>query len=178
MEKNNKILKQFEIWSAVFTIIFGTLLHFAFEWSGGFKPLALIAAVNESTWEHLKLAFWPAFTFSVIAYFTFAKKQPNFCLAQAKKLFLMPVLIVIIFYASQLLMGDSLIVDIINFMVSVIIGHIVAYKLETAKKIWGMKILSSILIGLLLIAFSLFTYFPPKNFLFKDPVYGGYGIEK
>jgi hypothetical protein len=35
------------------------LLHFAFGWSGRWLPLALVAPVNESVWEHLKMAYWP-----------------------------------------------------------------------------------------------------------------------
>ena len=169
-------LKKFEILSAVATIIVGSLFHFVFAWSGDWHPLALIVAVNESTWEHLKLAFWPAFIFATIAYSTFARKDPSFCLAQAVKLLLMPLLIIVIFYSSKLLMVESLVVDILNFMVSVIIGHIVAYKIEAMKKLWELKTVSAIVIVLLLLVFSLFTYYPPKNFLFLDPVSGGYGI--
>jgi hypothetical protein len=52
----NSILK-WEIIGIVFIVLAGGLLHFVFEWSGSWRPLAIIAAVNESTWEHLKLAF-------------------------------------------------------------------------------------------------------------------------
>ena len=48
-----------ELASAAFMVLAGSGLHFAFDWSAGWPPLALIAAVNESIWEHLKLAFWP-----------------------------------------------------------------------------------------------------------------------
>ncbi|MEM4188473.1 MAG: DUF6512 family protein, partial [Candidatus Hadarchaeum sp.] len=62
----NKKLFYWTIAGTFFIIFFGSFLHFAFELSGNFRPLALIAAVNESTWEHLKLAFWPAFIFYAI----------------------------------------------------------------------------------------------------------------
>ena len=40
------------------TALAGTLLHFLYDWLP--NPLtALIAPVNESVWEHLKLLFWP-----------------------------------------------------------------------------------------------------------------------
>lgn len=39
-----------------FIVILGSLLHFAFAWSGYWIPVALVAAVNESAWEQLKLA--------------------------------------------------------------------------------------------------------------------------
>jgi len=90
----------------------------------------------------------------------------------------MPVFIILVFYASLATVGDFFLIDIANFIVAVILGHILAYRLETARKVWGFKTISAMMTVLLLLAFSLFTYFPPKNFLFKDPVLGGYGIEK
>ena len=45
----------------------GTLAHFAYEWSGKQLLAGAFCAVNESTWEHMKLLFFPAllFTFSL-----------------------------------------------------------------------------------------------------------------
>jgi hypothetical protein len=175
----NKV-KKFEIWSAVFTIIVGSLLHFVFAWSGEWKPLAIFAAVNESTWEHLKLAFWPALLMSIVGWRLIAKEgltvRKNFCFAQMKKLFMMPFLIVILFYGWRYFFEDNFVYDISIFMVAVIAGHYTAYKLETGKVIWGMKKFAFAAITLLTIIFTLFTFFPPKFFLFHDPVSGGYGI--
>lgn len=169
-------VKKFEIFSCLGTIVFGSLLHFVYDWSGQFKPLALIAAVNESTWEHLKLAFWPAFIFALIAYFVFGKDQRNFCLAQLKKLYLMPLIIIGLFYSWLAFFPDNFIYDISIFVIAVIAGHVVSYYLEKSNKNWGLKTLSCILILLLLLAFSLFTFYPPHNFLFHDPISGGYGL--
>ena len=37
----------------------GTLLHFLYDWTGGSILTAPFSGVNESTWEHMKLLFWP-----------------------------------------------------------------------------------------------------------------------
>ena len=50
----------------LFTISAGTALHFLFDWSGRLIPAALIAPVNESVWEHLKLLFFPFLLFSAL----------------------------------------------------------------------------------------------------------------
>ena len=58
MNRKAKLL----IWeiACIFWIAFaGALLHFAFELSDYWKPMAFIAAVNESVWEHQKMFFWP-----------------------------------------------------------------------------------------------------------------------
>ena len=39
--------------------VLGTLLHFVYGWSSSNMLVGLFAAVNESTWEHMKLAFYP-----------------------------------------------------------------------------------------------------------------------
>lgn len=39
--------------------ILGVLLHFTYDWSGQNRLVGYFSAVNESTWEHLKLLFFP-----------------------------------------------------------------------------------------------------------------------
>ena len=58
MKNQSKIFK-FEVFSIIFVFILGTLLHFAFEWSNQNALIGTFSAVNESTWEHLKLLFFP-----------------------------------------------------------------------------------------------------------------------
>ena len=162
---------------ALFTILFGAFLHFAFELSGGFAPVALIAAVNESTWEHLKLAFWPALIFSLIELKFLSKSVNNFAVAKTVSLYVMPVAIIVMFYGYTMLLEDSFIADILIFMISVVIGYIVSYKLLTAKKFpESWKKYTLIALAVIILMFSLLTYFAPQFFLFQDPVSGGYGI--
>ena len=52
-------LLHWEIAGFVVTGAAGPLLHFAYAWSGENSLIAAFAAVNESTWEHMKLLFVP-----------------------------------------------------------------------------------------------------------------------
>ena len=52
-------LRRWEIVGFIATGLFGTLLHFVYEWTGGNRVIAVFSAVNESTWEHMKLLFIP-----------------------------------------------------------------------------------------------------------------------
>ena len=47
------------------TVFLGSLLHFVYGWSGGSRWAALFGSVNESTFEHMKLFFFPAFAFAL-----------------------------------------------------------------------------------------------------------------
>ena len=60
-----------EIAGSVIISLSGSLLHFAFDVLGTWPPVALFAAVNESVWEHLKLAFWPSLTYALIEWRVF-----------------------------------------------------------------------------------------------------------
>ena len=50
-----KRLLRWELIGFAFTGAVGTLLHFVYEWTGGDPLIAAFCAVNESTWEHMKL---------------------------------------------------------------------------------------------------------------------------
>lgn len=159
-------------------IIAGSMLHFVFEWTGEWMPAALIAAVNESTWEHLKLAFWPMLVFALIAYLLMKGKVGHYWGPVAIGLFIAPAIITGLFYGYQWIIGgDSLAYDIGIFIVAVIVGFIASYKLMYANCCTRVKSIGAyVLLAMLIAAFSLFTYFPPKSFLFEDPITGGYGI--
>lgn len=55
-----------------FVLVLGTLSHFFFDWSGENRLVGIFAAVNESTWEHLKLLFFPALLFWVLEWILLA----------------------------------------------------------------------------------------------------------
>ena len=53
----------------LFTAVLGTFLHFFFDLTGGSVVAALISAVNESIFEHMKLIYYPMLLFALL--------QPN-----------------------------------------------------------------------------------------------------
>jgi len=173
-----KTIRNSHIVGAIFTILIGGLLHFTFELSGYWRPLVLISAVNESTWEHLKLAFWPALIFTIIEFFIYGKRTKNFLFGKTLSLYLMPVLISVIFWTYTRIFKDALVWDLLDFAVSVIIGYIISYYIMISKKYYrAWKYLSIILILTIIAAFSLLTYFPIFKYpLFQDPISGGFGI--
>lgn len=167
-----------ELFGVIFISVIGTLLHFTYGWSNEFKPLALISAVNESTWEHLKIAFWPALIYSIFEYEHVSNSTNNFLVAKAACLLVIPLSIIIMFYTYTKILGHNLLfIDISIFILSIVLGQIVNYKLLTMTELpFVFTVLAVFIIALLIVQFSLFTFFPPRLFLFRDPVYGDYGI--
>jgi hypothetical protein len=179
MKGNRKILT-WEIAGFFFIVVFGSLLHFTYEWSHFSKIVAYFSAVNESTWEHLKLAFFPALIFAIVEY-TFTKNESeNFLFAKTISFYIMPITIIILFYGYlSIFKSDSLFWDILIFILAVLFGQIASYKILVSKSL--PKIYHKLALGLFIViflSFSLFTYFPPKVFLVKDPITGGYGFVK
>ena len=167
---------QWEIGGIVFIILLGSFLHFAFELSGYSRVVALVAAVNESVWEHLKLGFWPAVLYALIEY-PFVKRE-NFVIAKAVCVYVIPFSIVVLFYAYTAILGHSILfLDILIFMIAVILGQLASYKILLAHDLpeW-MNVAGAGAAILLAILFMVFTFYPPHMFLFEDPLTGGYGI--
>jgi hypothetical protein len=61
----DKKLLCYIISGVIFTFLAGTLLHFTYEWSGNNFWVGLFSPVNESTWEHMKLLFFPMLFYSI-----------------------------------------------------------------------------------------------------------------
>jgi hypothetical protein len=173
-----KSVLRWELGGIVFIVVVGSLLHFAFEWSGRAIPIAPIAAVNESVWEHLKLGFWPALVYAALEYSRFGKSANNFFFAKTLGIYLIPITIVVFYYAYTAMLGHGpLIVDIAIFIVAVIVGQLVSYKLLTANSLSKrLNRFAPIALAILGVLFVLFTFYPPQIPLFKDSVTGGYGI--
>jgi len=159
-------------------IVLGSLLHFAFDWSGHWTPVGSIAAVNESVWEHLKLGFWPALGYAIVEYKYLKRAANNFPLAKTAGIYLIPISIVVLYYSYTAILGHGpLVVDILIFVVAVIIGQLVSYKLLVASPLAEkLNRLSPIALVLLGLSFVLFTFYPPLSPIFRDSATGAYGI--
>jgi len=84
----------------------------------------------------------------------------------------MPFFIILIFYSyTAILKRNFLILDILTFIVAVVFGQIISYKIMFLKKI--PKIYNQIAIIFLFLLFSsfvIFTFYPLPNFLFRAPI--------
>ena len=175
---DNTKTRNYQIISAIFVCIVGTLLHFTYEFFGENNFIASFSAVNESVWEHLKLIFFPMMLTTIIGYFCIVKNVPNFLCSKTLGIIASMLFIIIFFYTYTGIIGKSIVfIDIASFFVAVLLGEYLAYKLMTSNLKCNNVIAISIL-TIILICFIMFTYFPPKIGLFKDPVTHQYGIIK
>ena len=175
---SNKTVLIYELIGIVFIIFLGSALHFTFALSGNQPIVGAFSAVNESIWEHLKLAFWPALLLITIEYPLLRKTANNFFIAKAIGVYLMVTIIPIVFYSYTAFSGKSIFaIDISSFVVAVTIGQLLSYKLLTYRQLTrNINKIAVAAIILLAIAFILFTYYPPQLQIFKDSLTGKYGM--
>lgn len=172
-------LQKWQTGATAFCLVLGTLLHFTYELLGENTFVAIFSAVNESTWEHLKLVFYPTLIFSIIEYLFIGKNSNNYCIAKTTAILFEMSFITSFFYTYTGIIGTNFaFLDISSFVVAIIVGEYIAYRIMLKSQIQSnlIKIISIIIPIMLLIAFILETYNPPMINLFKDPVIGGYGI--
>lgn len=175
---NRGRVARFEIAGAVFILILGGALHFVFEWSNSFPLVAPFAAVNESVWEHLKLAFWPALVWAFIEFRPMNGRVNNFLLAKGLSIVLMPLLIIALFYGYTALLGHHMLVlDIGTFFVSVFLSQCVSYRLLTSdERSPAANLSAAMLVVVFSILFVIFTFVTPHVGPFQDGPSGMYGI--
>ena len=87
--------------------IVGTLLHFVYEWSNHNKIVSLFAAVNESTWEHIKIALTPMFLWGLYDGYVYGF-SPNYFLAKSISLLAVIIIIPLLFYGYKLITKNSI----------------------------------------------------------------------
>ncbi len=175
--KNNISLWQLIGFAAV--SVLGTLLHFLYDLTES-TLAALFSGVNESTWEHMKLLFFPMFLFAIFEYFFVGKEYKSFWCIKLKGILLGLVLIPIIFYTLKGVFGST--PDWINITIF-FVSAAVAYVCETRQlKKENIECKNSksafVLLCVIAAAFWIFTFIPPEIALFQDPIDGSLGFNK
>ena len=159
------------------TAFFGTILHFLYEWLGDAVWIAPFSGVNESTWEHMKLLFWPMFVFAIAESFFFRERE-DFWSVKVRGILLGLAFIPVLFYTYNGVVGHS--PDWINiaiFFISAAVSYLYESRLFNSEKIHRRTHGSAIaVLCTVAVLFVVFTFFTPELGIFKDPITGAYGI--
>ena len=163
------------IYQFLYISILSTFLHFSYDMTNHIFIFSIIGAVNESTWEHLKISIFPWLTWFFIRsyYFSYVNSYfSNFIAMITSK-----VSISSIFYSSIYITKKHLLpVSISSFYIGIIIGSFFEFMIKDFihpffEFIGFIGCVLIILLGLI------WTYYPSKNFLTLDVRYRMYGIE-
>lgn len=170
-------IKRWQIAGFITTSLLGTLLHFLYDWLNESVLVAPFSGVNESTWEHMKLLFWPMFIFAIVQSFFFKDIKCFWCI-KLRGILLGISLIPIIFYTLNGIMGKT--PDWLNisiFFISAAVVYIYeARQFILEKNYCRSRKWALIALCVLALLFILFTFRTPTINLFRDPLTGSYGI--
>ena len=140
----------------IFIFLLGSLFHFTYEISNNNVIVSIFSSTNESVFEHCKLILYPTIIWYIIYYL---KNKPN----NKNKLFSSMIIhlitsilsIPILFYTLNGLFGKTkLIIDILIFIISIIIGFYysnISYK-NNIKLPWKL------LLSCIILFFIYFTF--------------------
>ena len=161
-------LLAYTIMGVIFVFIVGTLSHFLYDWSNQSFLIGLFSPVNESTWEHMKLLFFPMLLWILFMTNKLGDDIPcltsGFAIGLITGTFAIPML----FYTYSGILGKHyLFLDILVFIISTIIAFINGYRSTTHCRLSNHTRLLKVLVILLMLCFLVFTYLPPDIGIFQ-----------
>ena len=167
------------LWMIVPIGLLGSVLHFLFDWTKHNRLVAFFSAVNESYWEHIKIAIWPVFLLQIILFSLGGYQIPSFVPAVTIALYSIPVSMVgLVFLYKSVTDRNILWLDISIFFVCIAIAQsIFVLLLGQLAPTSGTVVMSSLFLLGLVVAFLLFTFRPPREpDVFLDPIKKDYGL--
>ena len=169
--------RTWEIISLFWTLAAGNLLHFVYDWTGSSVAAALFSAVNESTWEHMKLLAVPWVLWTIAECIGLRSLRPAG--PRAAGLLAGLAAIPLLFYGYVGVIGFHVaVVDVLIFQAAVLLAFWVSTALQKrgtlTAPVWqaaGVLVLAAVSA-----AFVVWTASPPELPVFIDPTNGTRGI--
>jgi hypothetical protein len=177
-------------WPRVLALIIitaaGSGLHFVWNAVGMYGWAQIIAPfvpVNESYWEHMKLALWPLLIWYIIEYPRTIKREgggyKEWFAGVGAGLWAAFITMIGSYTGMKAIFGNlqdsELVIDILSFFITIFVGiryFLKAARSDRAKRLWWLG-----LIGLIVMvgAAIAFTWVQPRLELFRSPDANYYG---
>lgn len=165
-----KQIKTTAIIGILFVLIIGTLSHYVYEWSGKAFWIGFFFPVSESTWEHMKLVFFPMLLYSFYMNRHLRDAYPCVTSALLFGTLLGTFSIPVIFYTYTGILGTHfLALDILTFAAAVLLAFFFIYRFSKSCTVQTYEPILKLSVLLLAVCFFLFTYIPPGIGLFMPP---------
>lgn len=151
----------------LWTSIAGTLFHFVYDWTGQNPWIGLFFPINESTFEHMKLIFFPSLLYLPIVYYYLQQSYPDLVRTLCQNILFSTWLLPVLFYTYTGIIGKIYApVDISLFFICVGLLFWRSYKNANKKT----DSIYPYLVFAMAILFLACTYTHPAIGLFANPV--------
>ncbi|MBQ3309879.1 hypothetical protein IJG73_00330 [Candidatus Saccharibacteria bacterium] len=164
--------------SIIVISLVGTLAHFLYDITRHNQIIGLFTAVNESTWEHIKIALTPTLLWSLVDGIYYGQ-NPNYFLAKLVSLIIPVIVIPAIFYSYRAFSKKSLLfIDITMFYVAITLSQLAMMWVLLLSPIpfWA-QYLACLGVFIFFGAYLLLTLLPLRTFIFLDPITNRYGFK-
>ncbi len=171
-------MKKIKIMGVFICFILAIILHFIYKMIP-ITFVSIIAPVNESIWEHMKLIVTSSLIFSIIEYFIYKKKKipyNNLILSYGISSLFSVILYLLIYIPLNDIFGHKTYIAISLLFLIFIFLQVVSYYIMNKREISYGNEIGILIIIIIYFVFGYFTYHPPKINLFYDYLNRGYGI--
>lgn len=166
-------------WAIVPLIAVGSILHFVYDWTGHHRVAAVFGAVNESYWEHTKIAIWPVAALQVVLFALGGWSIPSFVPAAAVSLYSIPIAMIGIVFVYKVFTKRNLLwLDIVVFALVVALAQVIfVLTLEQLAATAATVVIAALFLAGLIASVLVFTLNPPAEpDVFIDPLTSRYGL--
>lgn len=176
--KYNKKVFTIELIGIAVIVVLGFIFHELYEFTDNNFIVGLFTPVNESKWEHWKIAFLPVLITSLIEYPYIKDHVNNYIFSKAVGILAFFATTFGLIELYELLFGEGeMWLHITTFVLGAIVSQIVSYYIMTkSKPSSNLDQYGIIIIIVLLALFIIFTIKPPRTDYFRDSTDGTYGI--
>jgi len=152
------------------------LFHFLYGWFPSII-ISLIAPVNESVFEHVKLFYVPALLVYLFLYKSFGKYYPNYLTGILASILIMPIIMFVLYFIYRSFLPDLIVFDILITIIVLLIGFLISFRISISDKNY-ILIASFVfnVIGVMFLLYAYLTYNPPKTKIFEIDDTGIYGV--
>lgn len=164
-------LKKWKKISVIIIYLIAVLLHFLYDLIPGNFTAAFLP-VNESVWEHLKMTLNAYLIFSILEYIILKKKNfqvNNYIFSLLTSSLGTILMTIVLFYPLFYTFGENVIVTQIIYLISIIFGTYLSFKVlteTTGEKI--LNILSALILLFFEFGFIYLTFNPRVDDIFID----------
>ncbi|MFX1326118.1 MAG: DUF6512 family protein [Promethearchaeota archaeon] len=161
--------------SAIYLIIF-IVLHYLFDWFPNIV-VSLFSGIDESVYQHMKIAFYSYAILTLIEFIVFRKKvadKKNFLYSHLLSIILLPLITLILFLIGAMFYGERQYV--VEIFYAIIITYVSGLSISFfEREMQGLQfskrfqIFILILIVILIMEFTIFTFRLPWHDVFSDP---------
>lgn len=170
-------LRALKILGVIMAFLLAFPIHFLYDKLPCFLT-SVVAPVNESICEHMKIVFGSVLLSGVIQKIIVKTKRLNYnnvCFSNIVSSVLSIPIFLIIYLPVYNIIGENMLITLIILFIVIIISQIITCIIINKKEL-HLENATFVMVIIAYLTFAILTYNPPNNYLFMDSETLTYGI--